>query len=67
MPSLVFEGLVGVGGGGGMITHERFIRPCIRLLLHSKGRPLRLRSAAGEGLAVASTSGSVGVSGSCIL
>lgn len=56
MPS--FEGVVGVGGGGGMITHERFIRPWELLLLHSKGRPLRLRSAAGEGL-VACTSGSV--------
>lgn len=67
MPSRFFEGVVGVGGGGGMITHERFIRPCLRpLLLHSKGRPLRLRSAAGGGL-VACTSGSVGVSGSCIL
>lgn len=64
MPS--FEGVVGVGGGGGMITHERFIRPWELLLLHSKGRPLRLRSAAGEGL-VACTSVSVGVSGSCIL
>lgn len=59
MPS--FEGVVGVGGGGGMITHTWEL-----LLLHSKGRPLRLRSAAGEGL-VACTSGSVGVSGSCIL
>lgn len=46
MPSWYLEGAVGLGGGGGIITHDRFIRPWAPM--HSNGRPLRPRAAVGE-------------------
>lgn len=61
VPNCCLEGVVGFGGGGGIMTHDLFIRPCAALQAAGISRSLRSRASVGE---LVGNSSSVSVSGS---
>ncbi len=61
VPYCCFDGVVGFGGGGGIITHDRFILPFPALQATGMSISLRLRASVG---ALVVDSSSVSDSGS---
>ena len=54
VPCCCFDGVVGFGGGGGIITQDRFIRPFLDM--QSTGISLRSRPSVGPELVADSSS-----------